>query len=96
VTAFPYRDGFVVALTYGRDVDWLKNVIAEGGCRLVHRGRTIHLTGPRVLSLRQEDQAIPGWIRGILRLLRVDEALHLELGRFPSGPGEVERPGRGT
>jgi deazaflavin-dependent oxidoreductase (nitroreductase family) len=96
VTAFPYRDGFVVALTYGRDVDWLKNVIAEGGCRLVHRGRTIHLTGPRVLSLRQEDQAIPGWIRGILRLLTVDQILRLDLGRLPSGSGGVERPGRCT
>lgn len=95
-TAFPHRDGFVIALTYGRDVDWVKNVIAEGGCRLVHRGRTIHLTGPRVLSLRQEDQAIPGWIRGILRLLKVDEVLHLDLGRLPSASGGVERPGRCT
>jgi hypothetical protein len=35
------------------------------------------LTGPRVLCLRQE-VAIPGWIRGILRLLRVDQILRLE------------------
>jgi deazaflavin-dependent oxidoreductase (nitroreductase family) len=45
VTAFPYRDGFLIALTYGRDVDWVKNVIAEGGCRLIHRGRAVDLTG---------------------------------------------------
>lgn len=69
------------SLTYGRDVDWVKNVIAEGGCRLIHRGRAVDLMGPRILSLRQKDQAIPGWIRG-LRLLRVDEVLHLDLG-FP-------------
>lgn len=51
--------------------------------------------GPRILSLRQEDQAIPGWIRDIPQLLRVDEVLHLQLGRLPSGPGGVERPDRG-
>lgn len=95
VTAFPCRDGFAIALTYGRDVDWVKNVIAEGGCRLIHRGRAVDLMGPRILSLRQEDQAIPGWIRDILQLLRVDEVLHLQLGRLPSGPGGVERPDRG-
>jgi len=90
------RDGFLIALTYGREVDWVKNVIAEGGCRLIHRRRVVNLTGPRVLSL-QEVQAIPfpGWIRGILQLLRVDEVLHLQLGRLPSGSGEVERPDRG-
>ena len=83
VTAFPYRDGFLIALTDGRDVDWVKNVIAEGGCRLIHRGRAVDLTGRGVLSLRQEDQAIPCWVRGILRLLRVDKVLHLRLGPFP-------------
>jgi len=96
VTAFPYRDGFLIALTYGRDVDWVKNVMAEGRCGLIHRGRAVDLTGPKVLSLRQNDQAMPGWMRGILRLLKVEEVLHLELGRFPSRSGGVERPGRGT
>ncbi len=96
VTAFPHRDGFLIALTYGREVDWVKNVIAQGGCRLIHQKRAVDLTGPRVLSL-QEEQAIPfpGWIRGILRVLRVDEVLHLQLGRLRSGPGWSRAPGPG-
>jgi hypothetical protein len=45
-----------------------------------------------VLSL-QEVQAIPfpGWIQGILQLLRVDEVLHLQLSRLLSGPDGVEQ-----
>jgi deazaflavin-dependent oxidoreductase (nitroreductase family) len=77
VNAFPERDGFLIALTYGRDVDWVRNVIAADGCRLVHRRRTVDLTGPRVIPLREEPGAIPAWIRGILRGLGVREVLRL-------------------
>jgi deazaflavin-dependent oxidoreductase (nitroreductase family) len=80
VTAFPHGQGFLIALTYGRDVDWVKNVIAAGGCRLIHRRRAVDLAGPRVLPLREDAGAIPAWIRGILRLLGVTEVLHLEPG----------------
>ncbi|MDP8930166.1 MAG: nitroreductase family deazaflavin-dependent oxidoreductase [Actinomycetota bacterium] len=81
VNAFPHGDGFLVALTYGRDVDWLKNVHVAGGCRLIHRGRTLDLVGPVILPL-QDSQAIPSWIRGILRLIDVSEAVHLQPGNI--------------
>jgi deazaflavin-dependent oxidoreductase (nitroreductase family) len=80
VTAFPRGDGFLIALTYGLDVDWVKNVIAADGCRFIHRRRAVDLVAPRVLPLRQDAGAIPGWIRGILRVLRVREVLHLDAG----------------
>jgi deazaflavin-dependent oxidoreductase (nitroreductase family) len=79
VNVFPQGDGFVIALTYGRDVDWVKNVFAAGGCRLIHRGQEVDLVGPRILPLHADTPAIPGWVRGILRLLRVDEILRLRL-----------------
>jgi deazaflavin-dependent oxidoreductase (nitroreductase family) len=77
VNAFPQGDGFLIALTYGRDVDWVKNVIAAGGCRLIHRRRAVDLIGPRVLRLREDVGAVPGWIRGILKVLGVREVLRL-------------------
>ena len=85
VNAFPHGDGFLIALTYGRDVDWVKNVVAEGGCRLIHRGRGVDLTDPRVLRLREGAGSIRGWIRGILRTLGVREVLHLRLLQPPAG-----------
>lgn len=88
VNAFPHSEGFVVALTYGRDVDWLKNVLVAGGCGLINRGRTVNLVGPRILPL-EDSQAIPGLIRGLLRAIGVSDVLHLE----PGPPRE--RPSRG-
>jgi hypothetical protein len=37
----PFRspDGFVIALTYGPDRDWVRNVLAAGGCTIEWRGR---------------------------------------------------------
>ena len=77
VMAFPRHDGFAMALTYGRRVDWLRNVLAASGCRLVYRGRPVDLVNPTVLPLRDVASAIPGWVRAILRLLRVENALLL-------------------
>ena len=77
VNAFPHGDGFLIALTYGPDVDWLKNVVAEGGCRLIHRGRGVDLTDPRILPVHEVARSIPGWIRSILRTLGVNEVLQL-------------------
>ena len=35
----PVKDGFVIELTYGPDVDWHKNVLAAGGCVVVWQGK---------------------------------------------------------
>jgi deazaflavin-dependent oxidoreductase (nitroreductase family) len=39
IVVAPVKDGFVIELTYGPDVDWHKNVVAAGGCRLVWHGQ---------------------------------------------------------
>jgi deazaflavin-dependent oxidoreductase (nitroreductase family) len=48
VTVFPVDGGYRVALTYGRDVDWLKNVLAADRFELRYRGRTVTLEHPSV------------------------------------------------
>ncbi len=47
-----FRDGDVyrIALTYGDGADWVRNVLAAGGCDLLTRGRLVHLTDPRVIN----------------------------------------------
>ncbi len=38
IMAFPIQGGFLIALTYGPQVDWYQNVLAAGHCKLVfHR-----------------------------------------------------------
>ena len=43
VNVFPADDGYILALTYGPDTDWVRNVLAAGGCELRTRGRTVRL-----------------------------------------------------
>jgi deazaflavin-dependent oxidoreductase (nitroreductase family) len=54
VNVFAAPGGYVVALTYGADSDWVKNVLASGGCELDRRGRTEHLTAPNSSTTRAE------------------------------------------
>ncbi len=77
VNAFPDGDRFLIALTYGRDVDWVKNVLTAGRCRLIHRRQTIDVANPNLVRLGDDGRPIPGWIRGLLGILGVDEALEL-------------------
>lgn len=62
---------WVVALTYGPEVDWLKNLRAAGGGVLVARGER-YRTGPPVVGEGiTAATAIPAPIRAFLRLVRV-------------------------
>jgi len=75
-----FRDGdagFVIALTYGPDTDWVRNVLAAGSCTIETAGRRMRLTDPRLTSSALPPSAIPAPIRLILRLLRVSNYLHL-------------------
>lgn len=70
-------DGLVVALTYGPEADWVRNVLAAGGCSMQHGRRWITLTEPRLLHGDPGLASLPGPIRLALRLLRVPDCLLL-------------------
>lgn len=59
VNVFSRDDGFVIALTYGRQSQWVKNVMAAGGCELTTRGRRHRLTQPEVFRDPQRRAAAP-------------------------------------
>jgi deazaflavin-dependent oxidoreductase (nitroreductase family) len=76
VNVFPASDGFVLALTYGPDTDWVKNVLAAGGCELRTRGRTVRLVSPRLFHDESRRDIRPVE-RLVLRVLRVADFLSL-------------------
>lgn len=47
---FKTHDGYAILVGYGRQTDWLKNVLAGGPVALHKRGRVVALTNPRVVS----------------------------------------------
>jgi len=63
-------DRWVMALTYGTDVQWLRNVLAAGGGRLQSRGRWVDVTEPR--QFRDASRSSVPWpVRPVLAVLRV-------------------------
>src|SRR5262249_44202433 len=67
-------------LTYGADTDWVRNVIAAGGCGLETRGRTVRLTDPRLFTDPTRSE-VPAFARWALGLMRVDDLLELRVRR---------------
>jgi deazaflavin-dependent oxidoreductase (nitroreductase family) len=48
VNVFRTPDGFVIALTYGVETEWVKNVVAANGCEVRTGGRSYQADSPRV------------------------------------------------
>jgi deazaflavin-dependent oxidoreductase (nitroreductase family) len=76
VMVFRRADRFVIALTYGRDSQWVRNVVVQGGCELETQGRALRLVEPRLLH-DEERRAVPALHRRILALLNVSDFLEL-------------------
>ena len=76
VNVFRSRDGYVIALTYGRDAEWVKNVLAAGTCELITRGRGRTLT-PEEIVHDDARTHVPRLVRLPLRALGVSEFLRL-------------------
>lgn len=76
VNVFPSNDGYIIALTYGPDTDWVRNVQAAGGCELRTRGRVVRVGEPRVYH-DETRRGIRPVERQVLRLIGVADFLSL-------------------
>jgi deazaflavin-dependent oxidoreductase (nitroreductase family) len=76
VNVFPVQGGFVLALTYGPDTDWVKNVLAAGGCIVETRGQRITCTAPRLYRDPDRHHIRP-LDRAMLGLLGVDHFMEV-------------------
>lgn len=70
--------GFVIALTYGQQTQWLSNVRSAGGCELETRGKLFRVSSPEVYKDKTRKD-MPIVIRFALRLLGVDDFLSLKV-----------------
>jgi deazaflavin-dependent oxidoreductase (nitroreductase family) len=77
VFAFAYREGdqvrTVLALTYGPDVDWVRNVEAAGSFVLERRGVDYLVDDLRRVTGEEGLRLLPGWTAAVLRRTGVDE-----------------------
>jgi deazaflavin-dependent oxidoreductase (nitroreductase family) len=94
VSVFAAPGGYVIALTYGKDTDWVRNVLAASGCELEIRGRHLRLTGPELVH-DESRRLVPGPVRPILRLLGVTDFMQLSAGSAGSAGADEGAAGPG-
>ncbi len=63
VVAFRSAAGFVIPLTYGRDVDWARNLLSAHGCQLQQMGRRFTLCNPRIMGFKAAASHLPAAVR---------------------------------
>lgn len=79
VNLFRAGDSYVIALTYGSDAQWVRNVQAAGGCEVVTRGERIRLGEPRIVH-DPHRASVPPPVRLILGAVGVEEFMFLRRG----------------
>ncbi|MQA11900.1 MAG: nitroreductase family deazaflavin-dependent oxidoreductase [Pseudonocardiaceae bacterium] len=77
VNVYRLPDGFVVVLFYGAQRDWVRNLRAAGGGRLVHRGRRLRITEPTVVPSLSATDLLPHLPALLVKRLRVENVLQL-------------------
>ena len=50
INVFRRGDDFYFFLTYGSDVQWVKNILAAGSCLIETRGRIVELVEPELIT----------------------------------------------
>lgn len=75
--AFRRGSGVAVALTYGPDVDWLKNIDVAGRARMRLGGSVLDLGPAARLSADDGLARMPAVVRPLLRLVGVRDFIEL-------------------
>jgi deazaflavin-dependent oxidoreductase (nitroreductase family) len=77
IGAVETEDGFVVALPYGTNPDWLKNVLAAGSAVLVHEGNTCQVDHPEVVPAAVGNAFFTPRVQRALRVFGIDDFILL-------------------
>jgi deazaflavin-dependent oxidoreductase (nitroreductase family) len=68
--------GFLIALTYGRECEWVKNVLAAGRCKLETRGVRYQLSAPTIVH-DPTRRRFPLFVRTILGIIGANDFMQL-------------------
>ena len=82
VNVFRAPEGFLIALTYGRDSEWVKNVLSAGGCHLETRRLVYQLSAPTIVH-DPTRQRFPLFVRMVLRLIGANDFMQLSISFAP-------------
>jgi len=77
VNVFRRSEGFLIALTYGKESGWVKNVLVAGSCELETRRVSYQCTVPIVIHDRARKR-FPLLVRIVLGFINANDFLQIE------------------
>jgi deazaflavin-dependent oxidoreductase (nitroreductase family) len=80
VNVFRVPEGFLIALTYGRESEWVKNVLAAGACQLQTRRALYQLSAPTIVH-DPTRRRFPLFVRTVLGLIGANDFMQLSTSR---------------
>jgi hypothetical protein len=98
VSAYPFGDGYVIPILYGRESQWVQNGLAAGSLRLRTMGREHLLVDLEIIPAERALSAFPRWQRMVMRTERTVEVVWGHLQRRAAADGSptasYRRPSR--
>lgn len=76
INVFERGEHYILVLTYGSESQWVKNVLAAGGCEIRVRGRDVRLVEPELI-MNPPWELLPRAVQLIERLAGVTEFLRM-------------------
>ena len=67
VVAFRSSAGLVIPMTYGRDVDWARNMVRANGAEIERGGRRVAVRNPRIVGFDEAAARLPATARPVFR-----------------------------
>jgi deazaflavin-dependent oxidoreductase (nitroreductase family) len=92
VQAVATDDGFVIALPYGLNTDWLKNVLVSGSATIVHEGTTYEVDRPEIVPTSVAAPLFSPKDQRTHRLFRVEECILVRLAETVDAGKQVTDP----
>jgi hypothetical protein len=86
-------DGFVIALPYGTQANWVRNVLATGSATLIHEGRTYTVDQPQIIPMAGVEGCFSETDQRAQSMMRVDHCLRLHtVEEVAAAPASASSP----
>jgi deazaflavin-dependent oxidoreductase (nitroreductase family) len=77
--ALPSNGGFVLAMPYGAESDWVKNLLARGEADLVRNDVRYRVDQPRVVPVAATGATLPLRMRALTSLLDIQNVMRVDI-----------------
>ncbi len=84
VLAHRIGQSFLIPLSYGTNVDWLRNVLASGGCAIEHDGVCYDAVAPAIVPITDAARNLTSRRMRVFGLLGIESFLRLDISHSKS------------